>query len=44
VQTTTEALETFRGLRRRFSGVAEIPDALIEDIIMNRPLELVWDR
>jgi uncharacterized protein len=42
VQTTTQALETFRGLRTRFPGMPEIPERVIEDIIENRPLSLIW--
>lgn len=43
VQTTVEALETFRGLRTKFPTMPEIPEAIIEDIITNRPLGLIWD-
>ncbi len=43
VQTTSEALETFRGLSARFPNMPPLPETLIEDIIMNRPLELVWE-
>jgi predicted TIM-barrel fold metal-dependent hydrolase len=43
VQTTNEALATFRGLRTRFPGMPEIPERMIEEIITNRPLSLIWD-
>jgi len=43
VQTTAEALKTFRGLRTKFPTMPEIPEDLIEDIINNRPLSLIWD-
>jgi predicted TIM-barrel fold metal-dependent hydrolase len=43
VQTTAQALETFRGLRTKFPTMPEIPEEIIEDIINDRPLNLVWD-
>jgi predicted TIM-barrel fold metal-dependent hydrolase len=43
VQTTAEALETFRGLRKRFPTMPQIPEEIIEDIISNRPLSLIWE-
>lgn len=43
VQTTSEALATFRGLSTRFPAITEISEALIEDIITNRPLSLIWE-
>lgn len=43
VQTTTQALVTFRGLRGKFPGLPPIPEEIIEGIINDRPLSLVWD-
>jgi predicted TIM-barrel fold metal-dependent hydrolase len=43
VQTTAEALATFRGLAGKFPEMPKIPESLIEDIITNRPLSLIWD-
>jgi predicted TIM-barrel fold metal-dependent hydrolase len=43
VQTTQEALDTFRGLRTKFPSMPAIPESVIEEIINNRPLSLVWD-
>lgn len=43
VQTTQEALDTFRGLRTKFPSMPEIPGRVIEEIINDRPLSLVWD-
>lgn len=43
VQTTAEALETFRGLRTKFPGLPPIPEEIIEGIINDRPLSLIWD-
>lgn len=42
VQTTEEALRTFRDLPSFAPGLPPIPSKLIEEIIEDRPLELVW--
>jgi predicted TIM-barrel fold metal-dependent hydrolase len=42
VQTTQEALDTFRGLRSFAPGLPPIPEEVIEDIAFHRPLELIW--
>jgi hypothetical protein len=42
VQTTEEALATFRSIPAFAPGLPPIPDAVIEDIIHNRPFELIW--
>ncbi len=42
VQTTEEALATFRSIPAFAPGLPPIPEAVIEDIIHNRPFELIW--
>ncbi|MEM7425457.1 MAG: amidohydrolase family protein [Pseudomonadota bacterium] len=44
VRTPREALDEFRGLNDWGDGVSmpRFPDEVIEDIITNRPLELIW--
>jgi predicted TIM-barrel fold metal-dependent hydrolase len=42
IQTTSEALETFRALPDAHPGRAGLPRELIEDIITNRPMSLIW--
>jgi uncharacterized protein len=42
VQTTEEALKTFRDLRKYAPGLPPIPEKVIESIINDRPLELIW--
>jgi len=45
LRTTEEAIEEFRRINDWEEGVRlpRIPDELIEDIIHNRPIELVWE-
>jgi uncharacterized protein len=42
VQTTEEALRTFRELPKFAPGLPPIPQNVIESIINDRPLELIW--
>src|SRR5262249_24703720 len=42
VQTTEEALKTFRALRTNAPGLPPIPEQIVESIINDRPLELIW--
>jgi len=44
VQSTAEALASFRAINDWGEGVTlpRIPDDVIEDIVYNRPLELIW--
>jgi predicted TIM-barrel fold metal-dependent hydrolase len=44
VQSTAEALASFRAINDWGEGVTlpRIPDEVIEDIVYNRPLELIW--
>jgi uncharacterized protein len=42
VQTTEEALKTFRDLPKYAPGLPPIPEKIIESIIDERPLELIW--
>lgn len=44
VQTTNETLASLRKASAAFPGMPRISDETIEDIITNRPFELVWRR
>ncbi|MDZ4735873.1 MAG: amidohydrolase family protein [Rhodospirillaceae bacterium] len=44
VQTTTEALASLRNVAAEYQGMPRISDTVIEDIIFNRPFDLVWGR
>jgi hypothetical protein len=42
IQTTEQVLKTFRELPKYAPGLPPIPEKIVESIITDRPLELIW--